>query len=62
MLFRSDLVILSSDGINERMDLASYEAALLADPQRLAERILKDWGHEADDAAVLILRNCAESS
>ena len=49
-----DLVILSTDGISEKMDLTGYDASLLADPQGLAERILKDWGRNTDDAAVLV--------
>ncbi len=56
-LHPGDLVILVSDGIKERCDLLAYGDALRGDVQRLAERILRDWGRETDDAAVLVFRN-----
>ncbi|MBL7062629.1 MAG: SpoIIE family protein phosphatase [Anaerolineae bacterium] len=52
-----DLVILTSDGIKEQCDILAYGDALRGDVQRLAEKILQDWGRETDDAAVLVFRN-----
>ena len=52
-----DLVILCTDGILGVVDIASYEDALCADVQQLAERIVRDWGREKDDVAVLIFRS-----
>jgi len=53
-LMPGDLVILSTDGVDEAIDLAGYSDALRADLQRLAGKILRDWGRETDDAAVLV--------
>ncbi len=52
-----DLVILYTDGIKERCDVLAYDDALRSDVQRLAERILRDWSRETDDAAVLVFRS-----
>lgn len=52
-----DLVILSTDGVSERIDLSDYEDALRADARRLAETILQDWRRGTDDAAVLVFRS-----
>ena len=49
-----DLVVMYTDGLQERTDMSDYGATLVADIQLLAERLLKDWGGETDDAAVLI--------
>lgn len=54
-----DLVIMCTDGIPESIELSGYDERLRADVGRLAERILEDWGHETDDAAVLVFRNDA---
>jgi len=53
-LMPGDLVILFTDGLAEAIDLAGYNDALRADVQRLAGKILGDWGRETDDAAVLV--------
>ena len=52
-----DLVILFTDGLAETVDTSGYDGGVLGDTQRLSERILQDWGREADDAAVLVFRN-----
>jgi len=51
-----DLVILYTDGVEETIGVSRYDDALRADLQRLAKRIIKDWGRETDDAAVLVFR------
>ena len=52
-----DLVILFTDGLDERVDISKYNQALLADADGLARRILADWSRDDDDAAVLVFRN-----
>jgi len=49
-----DLLIMTTDGIEEIIDLSGYDSTLMEDPQDLAERILQDWSDGADDAAVLV--------
>lgn len=51
-----DLVILSTDGLQEYIEISRYDAALRTNVERLAERIIHDWRHDADDAAVLVFR------
>ena len=51
-----DLLILHTDGIQPRMELAGYDGALLANVRRLAEAILRGWARERDDAAVLVFK------
>ena len=53
----SDLVVLCTDGIPSEVDIAGYEDALCVDVQQLAERIVRDWGRESDDVAVLVFRS-----
>jgi len=48
---------LFTDGIREDADLSGYDAALLADPRGLSERVLGEWGKVSDDAGVLVFRN-----
>jgi len=55
-LIPGDLVILSTDGVAETVDLSGYDKALRADVRWLAEKILEDWCRETDDAAVLVYR------
>jgi len=59
-LLPGDLVILFTDGLLVRTDVSSYDSAQRADVELLAERILQDWGREADDAALLVFR-CEEA-
>ena len=51
-----ELVIMFTDGIASRLDISKYDGSLRSDLQRLADRIIEDWGRETDDAAVLIFR------
>lgn len=57
LLRPGDLVILTTDGLDEYIDLSLYDAALRADVKRLAEQIMRDWRRDADDAAVLVFRH-----
>ncbi len=57
-----DLVILYTDGVEETIGVSGYDDALRANLQRLAERIIQDWGCETDDAAVLIFRYKGEGA
>jgi len=45
-----DLVIMYTDGVPEMMDVSDYEDTLRMNVQRLAKRILQDWGRATDDA------------
>ena len=51
-----DLLIMTTDGIEEIIDLSGYDSTLMEDPQDLAERILHDCSDGADDAAVLVYK------
>ena len=51
-----DLVIMYTDGVKETIDISGYDKLLFADLQMLAEKIIKDWSHNTDDAAVLTYR------
>ncbi len=51
-----DLVVMVTDGIKQRFDLADFTEMGGTDVQRLAEKILGDWGRESDDAAVLVFK------
>lgn len=51
-----DLIILFTDGIEEKLDLSKYDSDLLNSAQQLAEQILHDWYIERDDAAVLVYK------
>ena len=52
-----NLVILTTDGIKERLDLSDYNKALYTNLDGFAEQILLDGGRETDDATVLVFRN-----
>lgn len=56
-LASGDLVIMSTDGVEEVIDMSRYQGALRTDLRRLAEQILQDWRTETDDAAVLVFRS-----
>jgi len=56
-LLPHDLVIMSTDGIEELIDLPSCDEMLRTDVDRLAETILEGWLRKTDDAAVLVFRN-----
>jgi len=49
-----DLVMMYTDGVKELIDFTAYGPPLYKDMQELAEKIIKDWGRDTDDAAVLI--------
>ncbi|WP_179131225.1 SpoIIE family protein phosphatase [Candidatus Entotheonella palauensis] len=51
-----DLVILATDGVAETVDVSAYSLAERSNVQDLANRILRDWRRETDDAAVLVGR------
>ncbi|MFQ5638234.1 MAG: SpoIIE family protein phosphatase [bacterium] len=51
-----DLLILSTDGVQEMIDMSRYEQALRADVRDLADKIMLDWRHGRDDAAVLVYK------
>ena len=51
-----DLVMLCTDGLPETIDMSPYDDRLVDDLPRLAGSILRDWGRETDDAAVLVCR------
>lgn len=46
-------VVLHSDGISGRFDLSDYPS-VYEQPQRVAERIVAEWGKEHDDATIII--------
>jgi hypothetical protein len=56
-LLPSNHVILSVDGVRECLDVSGYNDAICPDRQRLAEKIIEDWGRATDDVAILIFRN-----
>ncbi len=49
-----DLVMLATDGVVETVDLSTYNSTERSDVQMLANRILRDWRRDTDDAAVLV--------
>jgi len=46
-------VVLHSDGVSGRFDLSDYPS-VYEEPQRVAERIMTEWGKEYDDATIVI--------
>ena len=52
-----DIVALWTDGVDEWVDISSWGAGVLADPQRLVERIVDDHSPGSDDAAALVYLN-----
>jgi len=52
----ADVVLMYTDGLPELIDISGYGPELFEDMQGLCERILQDWNHGADDAAVLALK------
>ena len=55
-----DLVVMVTDGIKQKFDFADFAEMGGTDLQRLAEKILQDWGEETDDAAVLVFKKTAK--
>lgn len=52
-----DMLVMSTDGVAERIELNGYDVATRADAEALAARILEDWGRDTDDRAVLVFIN-----
>ena len=52
-----DLVILTTDGVDEKMELSRYNPEVRSAVVSLADRILEDWNREVDDAAVVVFRH-----
>ena len=50
------LVVLSTDGLPEIIDMSGYGTELRLNVRLLAEKIIRDWRRETDDAAVLVCR------
>lgn len=46
-------VVLHSDGVSGRFDLSGYPS-VYEQPQRVAERIMIEWGKQQDDATIII--------
>jgi negative regulator of sigma-B (phosphoserine phosphatase) len=52
-----DLVIMFTDGIDEQVDLSHFTVTRSSNLQKMAERIVRQWGRDSDDAAILIYRH-----
>lgn len=52
-----ETAILFTDGIDNRLDVSGYSRLLIADLPELAKTLIKDWGHETDDRAVMIYKS-----
>jgi hypothetical protein len=50
------LVLMFTDGVTGRFDISGYDNTVLSDTQRFADRMIEDWGREADDSGILIFR------
>ena len=51
-----DIVVLHTDGLTDRWDLAGYPGLLARDPLTIAATLLRDAGLRRDDAGVLVAR------
>ena len=51
-----DLLIMSSDGVSDTLNLDRYGSSTRQDVQILADRLMEDWSTPKDDACVLIYR------
>ncbi|HYE65910.1 MAG TPA: ATP-binding protein [Pyrinomonadaceae bacterium] len=49
-------IVITSDGISESWDVASYPGLLRRSPQLLAGILMRDYGRDADDATVLVAK------
>ncbi len=56
-LMPGDMIVMSTDGLEELIDLNVYDQDVLVDINKLAHRLMLDWGRENDDRGVLIYRN-----
>lgn len=50
------LVVMSTDGLREGIELSGYESDVLSQPEILAGRVLEDWAQGHDDRGVLVFR------
>jgi serine phosphatase RsbU (regulator of sigma subunit) len=48
------LLVLWTDGVSARFELASIPGTLHSDPHALAEMLLRDWSRLSDDATVVV--------
>lgn len=58
-IFAGDLLVLSTDGVSERMVIPPWTGSAGASLKELAVQTLDEWSDGADDAAVLIYRHVA---
>jgi hypothetical protein len=49
-------VLMASDGLSESWDIGLYPGLLKRSPQMMAGILMRDYGREADDATVLVVR------
>jgi hypothetical protein len=54
------LIILHSDGISDKWDLASYPGLSGCNPALIAAVLLRDFVRQRDDANVLVVRYMAD--
>jgi len=52
-----DLVLMFTDGIEEQIEFSNYTVTRSSNLQKLAQRIVRQWGRDYDDAAILIYRH-----
>ena len=52
-----DLMIMFTDGIDEEVDLSHDTVTCGSNLRNLAEVIIRQWGRDSDDAAILIYRH-----
>jgi phosphoserine phosphatase RsbX len=52
--FPNDTVVMSTDGIEELIDMSVYNRSELVDPGIIARNIIEDWGDDSDDRGVLV--------
>ncbi|HYY57940.1 MAG TPA: SpoIIE family protein phosphatase, partial [Pyrinomonadaceae bacterium] len=49
-------VLMASDGVSESWDMEAYPGLLKRSPQMMAGILMRDYGRDADDATVLVVR------
>jgi phosphoserine phosphatase RsbX len=52
----SDTVVMSTDGIEELIDMSIYHRSEITEPRAVAVRIIADWGDDSDDRGVLVFK------
>lgn len=53
---KGSTLVMASDGISDRWDLADYPGLADRDPAVIADTLLRDYGRADDDATVLVIR------